>query len=278
MQEELDRREAQITALTTEVATTQETIATLQQELTSQAAETSSLSSSLSALRLQSSTTSDSALVREREVRELQGEVERLRMEREEWEEVAGNERARAEDEELRVRELEGEVRRLIADAGREREKAKREEERAVNLQSVLEEFQACASFLPFSASSSRAEHVADPCPRRPALRPQPRIRRCGRPCLISRRSCATRRLPCPSGSFAHRRPRCARPTLCTTPTSALTLALASSFAQARLTELKSDAGKTQTLEREIKEKNLLIGKLRHESASAALRRYGDSG
>lgn len=131
-----------------DVSSLESTVATLQQELASQAAETSSLSTDLSALRLQSSTTSDSALAREREIRELQGEVERLRMEREEWEEVAGNERARAEDEELRVRELEGEVRRLLTEADKERERAKREEERAVNLQSVLEEFQACASLV----------------------------------------------------------------------------------------------------------------------------------
>lgn len=144
LQEELDRREALITALTADIQTLKATMATLQQELTSQAAESSSLSTALSALRLQSSSTSDSALLREREVRELQGEVERLRMEREEWEEVAGNERARAEEEDMRVRELEGEVRRLIAEGGKERERRKKEEERAANLQYVLETSEAC--------------------------------------------------------------------------------------------------------------------------------------
>jgi len=35
---------------------------------------------------------------------------------------------------------------------------------------------------------------------------------------------------------------------------------------QSRLNDLKDDAGRSQSLEREVKEKNLLIGKLRHES------------
>ena len=37
---------------------------------------------------------------------------------------------------------------------------------------------------------------------------------------------------------------------------------------QSRLDDLKNDAGRSQALEREVREKNLLIGKLRHESQS----------
>ena len=69
--------------------------------------------------------------------------MERVRVEKEEWEMIAEKERARAEDEEARGRELEAECRGLRDEVDRERESAKREKERGGNLQSVLEEFQA---------------------------------------------------------------------------------------------------------------------------------------
>lgn len=118
---------------------------TLERELASLAEETSSLSAELTRARLVSSSATEGALGRERELRD---EVERLRGEREGWEVGAERERARAEEEERRGRELEGEARRLEGEVRRERDARDRERERANNLQSVLEEFQAGESFL----------------------------------------------------------------------------------------------------------------------------------
>lgn len=139
LQEELDRREAQITALTTETSTLQTTLATVQTELVAQSTEVSELASELSQLRLQASSSSDSSLARERDFRE---ELERVRSEREDWELACEKERERADEEERRARVLEAEQRRLRDEGMREREAAKRERERASNLQGVLEEFQ----------------------------------------------------------------------------------------------------------------------------------------
>ena len=75
-------------------------------------------------------------------MRELRGEMERLRLEREEWEAEAGRERERREvmDEEARV------IERREREGRREWEKSRdelmMERERARNLQDVLGEFQ----------------------------------------------------------------------------------------------------------------------------------------
>lgn len=82
------------------------------------------------------------SLARERELRELQGELERCRLDRDEWERVALQERAVADDAkssaEIYRRDLELEV------AARERLGAELQAEReeSTNLQSVLQDFQ----------------------------------------------------------------------------------------------------------------------------------------
>jgi hypothetical protein len=69
--------------------------------------------------------------------------MEMLRVEREEWEVEAGNERKRREELEEEVARLD---RRCVEERSRARkaeDEARRENERAANLQDVLEEFQA---------------------------------------------------------------------------------------------------------------------------------------
>lgn len=79
-----------------------------------------------------------------REMRELRGEMERLRDGRDEWEAEAGRERERREmmEEETRgwerrEREMKGEMERAV-------EEMRGEKVRADNLQDVLAEFQSC--------------------------------------------------------------------------------------------------------------------------------------
>lgn len=87
-------------------------------------------------------------------MRELRGEMERLRVEREEWENEAGQERQRREAMEDEVAAME----RREMDAKREWERGKdeleMEKQRADNLQEVLGEFQAGKSSWPAGRTS----------------------------------------------------------------------------------------------------------------------------
>lgn len=78
-----------------------------------------------------------------KELRELRGEMERLRIERDEWEVEAGRERARREEMEEDVRVYERMANESKVDLQRYRDEAEGEKERSRNLQDVLSEFQA---------------------------------------------------------------------------------------------------------------------------------------
>ena len=78
-----------------------------------------------------------------RELRELRGEMERLRIERAEWEVEAGRERAKREEMEEDVRVYERMANESKVDLQRYRDEAEGEKERSRNLQDVLSEFQA---------------------------------------------------------------------------------------------------------------------------------------
>ncbi|CDZ96312.1 GRIP-related Arf-binding domain [Phaffia rhodozyma] len=224
--EELDRREAQITTLSSELSTLQSdqetsqstiqtlqsTVQTLQIELRSLNQETSALSAELSQVRQHSSSASNEALLRTRDLRELQAEMEALRLEKEEWEVAAGREKERAEDEERKGMEEEARWRRAEEEKKKEEIKAKRERERADNLQSVLEEFQAAKEAELNSAVSELEMHLRN------------------------------------------------------TITSLSDWKLRASTAETQVDELNTNAMRAQTFEKEVKEKNLLIGKLRHEN------------
>lgn len=108
-------------------------------------AETERLSRELDSLRSRAlQEDAQQSLARERELRELQGELERCKLDRDEWERVALQERAVADDAksstEILRRDLELEV------AARERVgvELETEQEKSTNLLSVLQDFQSC--------------------------------------------------------------------------------------------------------------------------------------
>jgi hypothetical protein len=76
-------------------------------------------------------------------MRELRGEMERLRGEREEWEAEAGRERERREEAEEELRAIEWREREGRKEWEEGRDQLERERERADNLQEVLGEVQA---------------------------------------------------------------------------------------------------------------------------------------
>ncbi|WVQ97025.1 hypothetical protein IAU59_004135 [Kwoniella sp. CBS 9459] len=210
--EELDRRENAINTLSAENAALQTTLTTLQSELASASQESTSLQAQLAQLRSQSDSSSSDVLSLTREMRELRGEMERLRVEREEWEVEAGRERERREIVEDEMRAIE----RRQRDERRELERAvhelEAERERATNLQEVLGEFQA--------AKDSEL--------RQATLELETQLR------------------------------------LAATSLSEYKLRAAN--AETRLSEISSNASKSSSLERELREKNVLIGKLRHDA------------
>ena len=70
--------------------------------------------------------------------------MERLRMEREEWEGEAARERERREGMEEEVKKSERREREMRGEMERAKEREREERERADNLQDVLQEFQSC--------------------------------------------------------------------------------------------------------------------------------------
>lgn len=81
-------------------------------------------------------------------MRELRGEMERLRVEREEWENEAGNEREKRELMEEEVGAMERREMENRREWERGKEQLEAEKERADNLQEVLSEFQAGELYL----------------------------------------------------------------------------------------------------------------------------------
>jgi len=143
-QEELDRREQQVHQLTAENDDLSSTVETLKSELIASSEEAARASRELDTIR--SRTLHDNAqesLLKDRELRETQSELERCRMERDELErtamreKVAGDEARTAVESLKRDLELEREVRE------REAGELEVEREKSSNLQSVLEDFQA---------------------------------------------------------------------------------------------------------------------------------------
>ncbi|WVN85460.1 uncharacterized protein L203_100606 [Cryptococcus depauperatus CBS 7841] len=210
--EELDRRESQIANLATKNEELQETIKTLQTELSLSSQESSSLAAQLSQLRLQSDSLSSDVLSLTREMRELRGEMERLRSEREEWEREAEKERERREEAEENMRAMGRREMEMKRGMGKLKEERDSEKERGDNLQEVLSEFQA-------AKDSELQQAISE-------LETQLRL----------------------------------------AATSLSEYKLRAANAETRLSELSNDATRTTVLEKELKEKNQLIGKLRHEA------------
>lgn len=161
--EELDRREAQINQLTSDLAAAKESIGTLQEELQSSADECIQLTSQVAQLRLSASTQTSDVLSLTRELRELRGEMEMLRVDREEWEHEAGKERERREEIEEEMRSAERQRREDEARRRSAEEALERERDRANNLQEVLQEFQNGMSFSRYLDDSLYADLSVQP-------------------------------------------------------------------------------------------------------------------
>ncbi|KAF9225899.1 hypothetical protein BS17DRAFT_777840 [Gyrodon lividus] len=207
--EELDRRELLIQTLSAQNEDLSSTVETLRAELIASHAESERTVHELDLLRNHDLHESAAS---ERELRDTLGELERCRMERDEWERVAMQERVTAEEARSTSDALRSEL-----DMEREaREKDKVEivaaKETAVNLQAVLEDFQ---------TAKEHELHQAV-------------------------KDCKTR-LDDVTLSLAEYKRRALD-------------------AELQLDENKTNASRTSELEQELKEKNLLIGKLRHEA------------
>ncbi|KAF8627337.1 hypothetical protein AX15_004410 [Amanita polypyramis BW_CC] len=211
--EELDRQEQLVQQLSAEKDDLSATVETLRQELIASNDESERVSQELDSLRSRAlQENAQETLARERELRETESELERCRLDRDEWERVALEERAIADDAKASAdvfrRHLDLEV------SARERVDAElqAEQEKSANLQSVLQDFQ------------SAKDHELRQAVEDYRLQLNQTVDQLA--------------------EYKHR---------------ALT-------AEAELSETHASTSKARDLEKEVKEKNLLIGKLRHEA------------
>ncbi|KDQ09068.1 hypothetical protein BOTBODRAFT_117647 [Botryobasidium botryosum FD-172 SS1] len=142
--EELDRREQLVQSLTAQNEDLESTVETLKSELIMSNSEAERASREIEAMR--SRVLEDSAqeaVGREREIHELRAELERCRVERDESERALLEERLAAEEARTSLQALEGELEALREENARCADELERERENSINLQSVLEDFQA---------------------------------------------------------------------------------------------------------------------------------------
>ncbi|KAF8478315.1 hypothetical protein JB92DRAFT_3047338 [Gautieria morchelliformis] len=211
--EELDRREQLVQQLTAQNEDLGSTIETLKDELIVSNSEAEKSSRELESLRNRA--LQDSALeaaAREREMLELQGSLERCRVERDEWERALLEERVVADEAKAALASSRRELALEKEARSREADELQRERERSVNLQSVLEDFQSAKEH---ETRQAVREYVAQ--------------------------------LQQTTQSLAEFKSRALR-------------------AEVELQESSTNTQRTAALEKELKEKNLLIGKLRHEA------------
>lgn len=215
MQEELDRREQQIVDLQATNEDLQETVETLKSELIGNNDECERLHAQVEQLRLRADDSAkaimDESSLREVQLREVSEDLERCRLEREDWENQAMKERVDREKLETGLNAAERELAQLRHEKQALTDERDREAESAANLHAVLEEFQAAKD------NEIRAT-LGD---------------------MQSQLQHATR-------SLQEYRQR-------------------AHAAEGRLAASQSDTERTAALEKEVKDKNLHIGKLRHE-------------
>ncbi|KAF8649187.1 hypothetical protein AX16_005985 [Volvariella volvacea WC 439] len=206
--EELDRREQLVQLLTAEKNDLLTTVETLKQELVSSHTESDRALSELDSFR---SRLLDDGL-REQELRDIQIELERCRLERDEWERVALQDKAISDEAKSSLETVKREL-ELEREARLRGEKLLEDErEKSENLQSVLQDFQAAKDHELRQAVKDYDAQLMQ----------------------------ATQQL----AEYKHR---------------ALT-------AELQLEESQQNISRTKELEKEVKEKSLLIGKLRHEA------------
>ncbi|KIY64656.1 hypothetical protein CYLTODRAFT_358100 [Cylindrobasidium torrendii FP15055 ss-10] len=211
--EELDRREQSIQQLEAQNEDLATTVETLREELVHASDETARVSIELDTLRSRAlQDNAQESLMRERELRETQVELERCRMERDEWERVATQEKAFSDDSRMSLETLRQDLEMEREARMRDATELEAEREKADNLQSVLQDFQ------------TAKEHEL-----RQAVKD-----------YDSQLTQVTQQL----AEFKHR----------------------AHTAELSIEETHTNSTRTQELEKEVKEKNLLIGKLRHEA------------
>lgn len=123
------------------------TVDTLKNELINSNEDAEQAHGELEQLRLRASDsqkhTSEEATSREMALRDAQEDLERVRMEKEEWEGEAMRERVRSDELAVRLGQVEMELAAAKGERELLREERDREAESAANLHAVLEEFQA---------------------------------------------------------------------------------------------------------------------------------------
>ncbi|GAA5981922.1 hypothetical protein JCM10908_004667 [Rhodotorula pacifica] len=214
--DELDRREQEIADLRAANDDLSQTVETLKAELIQSHGDADALHTELEKLRARAfdseRANTDEAQQREIALRESQEDLERVRIERDEWEGEAMRERVRREELAARQGQIEMELAQAKADRETLREERDREAESAANLSAVLEEFQATKD----------------------------------------------RELQGMLGDLQDR--------LYETERALTTFRKRAEEAESRLHGAHNDSQKVLDLAKEVKEKNLLIGKLRHEA------------
>ncbi|KAI6124456.1 hypothetical protein EDD16DRAFT_1857568 [Pisolithus croceorrhizus] len=211
--EELDRREQQIQQLATQNEDLVSTVETLKAELIASHEEAERTTRELDSLRSRAlSENAQETIQRERELRETMGELERCRIERDEWEQAAMQDKVAADEARLMVDTLRRDLE--IEREARERESAQLEaaKQTASNLQSVLEDFQIAKEHELQRAVKDYKSRLDE-----------------------------------------------------------ITLSLAeykrrALDAELQLEENKTSSSRSQDLEKELKEKNAIVGKLRHQN------------
>ncbi|KAJ8502040.1 hypothetical protein ONZ45_g11901 [Pleurotus djamor] len=210
--EELDRREQLLQQLTAQNEDLASTVETLKQELVSSNQDAERAHAELDNVRSRALLEStQESVFRERELRETQTELERCRMERDEWQRSAEQEKVTADEVRSLLEEYQRDVELERESGGRLAAELEAEREKSANLQSVLQDFQA-------AKDHELRQAVKD---------------------LDVQLTQATQSL----AEFKSR---------------ALN-------AELQLEETQTTSTRVQELEKEVKEKHLLIGKLRHE-------------
>ncbi|THH28591.1 hypothetical protein EUX98_g5599 [Antrodiella citrinella] len=211
--DELDRQEQLVQQLTVQNDDLSATVEALKAELITSNEESERASRELEVMRSRAlQENAQEAYQREREVRELQAELEQSRIDRDEWEDKAMQSQVVADEARLTVDALRRDLE--IEREARERDATDLhiEREKCNNLQSVLEDFQAAKDHELQQALKGHEVQLLQ----------------------------VTQSL----AEYKHR---------------ALT-------AEMQLEESNTSSSRTTELEKEVKEKNLLISKLRHEA------------
>ena len=214
-QEELDRKDQQLGSLQAENDDLQATIETLKSELIASNEDSERLHTQVEQLRLRADDSAknvlDEVAGREAQLREVTEDLERCRLEREDWENQAMKERVEREKLETSLHTIEREFATIKLEKHQLKEERDREAEAAQNLHVVLEEFQAAKD------REIRA--------------------------TLGDMQVQVQSLTKSLHEYKQR----------------------AHAAESQLSTTQSDSEKVLALQQEVKEKNLLIGKLRHE-------------